>query len=128
MSPEVGTTHSFRKTFSESDVYLFGGIICDSSPWHIDEEFAKNSIFKKRLVYGMLTASMFSTVIGKFFPGYIYLSQEVSFRKPVFIGDTIEAKVVVTQVDEKGKVTLQCECINQGGNQVLTGTGLIKKL
>jgi len=128
MLPEVGSTYFFRKTLSESDVYLFGGIICDSSPWHIDEEFAKKSIFKKRLVYGMLTASLFCTIIGKFFPGYIYLSQEVIFKKPVFIGDTVEAKAVVSEADEKGKILLQCECYNQNDEKVIEGIAKIKKL
>jgi len=125
---ELGETYTFRKTFSESDVYLFGGIICDSSPWHIDEEFAKDSMFKKRLVYGMLSASLFSTVIGKFFPGYIYLSQDVKFLNPVFIGDTVKARVIVSEIDEKGNLILQCDCFNQDHNKVVTGFGKIKKL
>ena len=81
MLPEIGSSYRFRKTFSESDIYLYGGIICDSSPWHIDEVYARNSIFKKRLVYGMLTGSLFSTIIGRYFPGYIYLSQKVIFTQ-----------------------------------------------
>lgn len=125
---EIGKEYSFRKTFSESDVYLFGGIICDSSPWHIDEEFAKESMFKKRLVYGMLSASLFSTVIGKFFPGYIYLSQEVKFLKPVFIGDTIKARIIVEEIDQKGNLVLQCECFNQEHIKVVVGKGKIRKL
>ncbi len=128
MLPKIGDTYSFRKTFSESDVYLFGGIIGDSSPWHIDEVFARNSRFGKRLVYGMLTASLFSTIIGRYFPGYVYLSQDSSFRGPVFIGDTIEATVVVTEVTEKGKVTLQCRCTNEKGEEVLVGTGKVIRL
>lgn len=125
---EIKETYTFRKTFSESDVYMFGGIICDSSPWHIDEEFAKESIFKKRLVYGMLSASLFSTVIGKYFPGYIYLDQGVKFLKPVFIGDTVQARITVDSIDEKGNLTLICDCFNQDQVHVLEGIGKIRKL
>jgi len=128
MLPEIGSTYSFRKTFSESDVYLYGGIICDSSPWHIDEIYAKNSIFKKRLVYGMLTGSLFGTIIGRYFQGYIYLSQEVTFTKPVFIGDTVELKVEILNIDERQIISLKGTCYNQDGENVLTGLAKIKQL
>ncbi|MGC9324544.1 MAG: MaoC family dehydratase [Desulfomonilia bacterium] len=128
MLPEIGTKYSFRKTFSESDVYLFGGITCDSSPWHIDEIYAANSVFKKRLVYGMLTGSLFGTIIGRYFQGYMYLGQEVTFTKPVFIGDTIEIQTVVREIDEKQRVSLQGVCYNQDGEKVLVGKAVIKKL
>jgi 3-hydroxybutyryl-CoA dehydratase len=128
MLPDIGTKYNFRKTFSESDVYLYGGIICDSSPWHIDEVYAKNTIFKKRLVYGMLTGSLFGTIIGRYFQGYIYLNQEVDFKKPVFIGDTIEIQTVVSEIDEKQRISLMGVCYNQDGEEVLTGKAIIKKL
>ncbi|MBN1827827.1 MAG: MaoC family dehydratase [Deltaproteobacteria bacterium] len=128
MNNEPGTTYRIRKTISESDVYLFGGIIGDSSSWHIDEEFVKETVFKKRLVYGMLTAGFFSTIIGRYFAGHIYLSQEVSFKKPVFIGDTIEWEAIVEKVDEKGILWLSCTARNINKEAVLTGTARIKKL
>lgn len=128
MLPEIGSRYRFRKTFSESDIYLYGGIICDSSPWHIDEIYARNSIFKKRLVYGMLTGSLFSTIIGRYFPGYIYLSQEVIFIKPVFIGDTIEILTEVSNIDEKQIISLEGTCYNQDEEKVLVGVAKIKKL
>ena len=128
MDNMIGQENTFRKTISESDVYTFGGIICESSPWHIDEVFAKGTMFKKRLVYGMLYGSFFSTIIGRYFPGHIYLSQEVHFTKPVFIGDTVEAKTVIKSVDEKGRISLDCTCTNQDGAEVLHGAAVIMKL
>lgn len=93
----------------------FYRVIGDSSPCIYDEVFARNSRFGKRLVYGMLIASLFFTIIGRRLPGFVYLSQDSSFRGSVFIGDTIEASVVITEVTEKGE-------------EVLVGTGKVIKL
>jgi len=60
----------------------------------------------------MLTGSLFSTIIGKYFPGYIYLSQEVIFSKPVFIGDTIEIRTKVSNIDDKQIISLEGTCYN----------------
>jgi 3-hydroxybutyryl-CoA dehydratase len=127
----VGDRASFTKTITESDIILYAGITGDMNPVHIDETFAKKSLFKQRIAHGMLSAGLISTVLGTRIPGpgAIYLSQRLEFRKPVFIGDTITATVEVTAVEvdnpKKQRVTLSTTCTNQDGAAVLTGEAML---
>lgn len=84
--------------------------------------------FGRRIVHGMLTASFFTTVIaGKMpGPGTIYMKQEARFLKPVYLGDTITAKVEITELMEKGKAELRTVVTNQDGIMVVDGTALVK--
>ena len=123
-SLEVGQSASFSKTVSESDVYLFAGISGDFNPVHVDEEHAKQGMFKKRIAHGILTASFISTVLGTKLPGpgAIYAKQDLKFLVPVFIGDTLTATCSVKEIiAEKKRVIMDCVVSNQDGVSVLTG-------
>ena len=87
----VGQSASFSKTITEWDVYTFAGLSGDLNPAHINEEYAKTTRFGGRIAHGMLSAGLISAVIGMQLPGpgTIYLGQELSFRAPVRIGDTV---------------------------------------
>ena len=125
---KVGQSGRFSKTLTQSDVYSFAGIVGDFNPVHINEIEAKNSIFKKQVVHGMLTASLISTVIGTIMPGpgSIYLGQNLKFVKPVFFGDTITAVVTVMAIDnEKGILELKTEEYNQRDELVIKGTAKV---
>jgi 3-hydroxybutyryl-CoA dehydratase len=103
-----GMTAVFSKTVTEADIVLFAGITGDTNPVHLDEEFAKPTLFKGRIAHGMLTAGFISAVFGTKLPGpgCIYLSQSLKFKAPVRIGDTVVARVTATAIDrEKGRVT-----------------------
>ncbi|MBL8711143.1 MAG: MaoC family dehydratase [Rhodospirillaceae bacterium] len=105
---DTGMTAVFSKTVSEADIVLFAGISGDTNPVHLDEEFAKPTMFKGRIAHGMLTAGFISAVFGTKLPGpgCIYLSQSLKFKAPVRIGDTVVARCTATAVDkEKGRVT-----------------------
>ncbi len=107
---KVGDSAKFSKTISESDVYLFAGITGDFNPAHVDEDYAKNTYFKRRIAHGMLTASFISTVIGTMLPGpgTIYMHQAVNFLAPVYIGDTITACAEISEIIlDKKKVRLK---------------------
>ena len=120
----IGETASFSKTITKADVETFGDLSGDRNPIHFDAEYAERTRFKKCISHGLLTTSLISTVIGMHLPGpgAIYLSQEVKFLKPVFIGDVVTAHAVVTAVnDEKRVLTLKTECVNQHGVPVLIG-------
>jgi 3-hydroxybutyryl-CoA dehydratase len=124
----VGETASFTKTISEYDVYAFAGITGDMNPVHIDKVAAAASRFGARVAHGMLTASLLSTTIGARLPGEgtIYRSQSLKFIKPVFIGDTITATVVVAELlTEKNRVRLLTRCTNQDGELVAEGESLV---
>ena len=123
-SLEVGQSATFSKTVSESDVYLFAGISGDFNPVHVNEEYAKEGKFKKRIVHGILTASFISTVLGTKLPGpgAIYAKQDLKFLAPVFIGDTLTATCTVKEIiAEKKRVIMDCVVSNQIGAKVLIG-------
>ena len=124
----VGQTASFTKTISESDVYLFAGITGDFNPAHVNEVYAKNTAFKTRIAHGMLSAGLISNVLGNQLPGpgTIYMQQQLNFRAPVAIGDTVTATVEVVEIlREKKRVRLKTVCTNQDGVVVLDGEALI---
>ena len=104
----VGMSAIFTKTVTEADIVLFAGVTGDTNPVHLDEEFAKPTMFKGRIAHGMLTAGFISAVLGTKLPGpgAIYLSQTLKFKAPVRIGETVVARVTATAVDqEKGRCT-----------------------
>jgi len=124
----IGDSASITKTFSDEDVRSFAEISGDKNPVHLDDKFAAQTQFKKRLVHGMLTAGLISAVLGTELPGpgSIYLSQSINFRAPVFIGDTITAMVTVVKVREgKPIVTLETICKNQNDVVVLKGEAVL---
>ncbi|HPC39056.1 MAG: MaoC family dehydratase [Spirochaetota bacterium] len=124
----LGQTESFRKTISESDVYLFAGVTGDMNPAHIDEVYANSTKFGKRIVHGLLVSSFISTVLGTKLPGpgTIYISQSLAFKAPVYIGDTIEAKVTVKEIiKEKNRVILTTEVYNQNNDLVVSGEAMV---
>jgi len=113
---KIGDKAQFQKTITETDVYLFAGISGDNNPVHLNDLEAKKSIFKERIVHGMLTASLISAVLGTKMPGpgTIYLGQNLKFIKPVKFGDTILAEVEVIEIIEtKNIVKLSTICYNQ---------------
>jgi 3-hydroxybutyryl-CoA dehydratase len=125
---KVGDTAKFSKTISESDVYLFAGITGDLNPAHVNEDYAKDTFFKTRIVHGMLSASFISTVVGTMLPGpgTIYMRQEVSFKAPVKFGDTVTAIVEVAEIiADKKQVRLKTYCINQENTTVVDGEALV---
>jgi 3-hydroxybutyryl-CoA dehydratase len=120
----LGETASFAKTITETDVYLFAGIIGDLNPLHINEEYAKQSRFGRRVVHGALTASLISSVLGMQLPGLgtILLEMKQRFRHPVYIGDTITATVeAIEKFEEKNIVVFKCTWSNQNGVVVSDG-------
>ena len=124
----LGETAEFTKTITEADIILFAGVTGDLNPAHINEEYAKNTFFKTRIAHGILQAVFISAAIGMKLPGpgTIYMKQELNFRAPVHIGDTITARVEVSQIDEeKNRVVLKTTCSNQEGEIVLDGEALV---
>lgn len=123
----VGQSAKFGKTITESDIYSFAGICGDFNSVHINKEAAKESIFGKQVAHGMLTASFISTVLGMILPGQgtIYLSQNLTFKKPVFIGDTIYAEVRILEIFSDGKARLDTIVQNQNGENVITGDAIV---
>lgn len=124
LGEEAGTS----KTISESDVYSYAGITGDFNPAHINEEYAKKTFFKTRIAHGMLLGGFISAVIGTQLPGpgTIYISQGLNFKAPVQFGDTVTAKVEVSEINqEKNRVILSTTCINQKGTILVEGKAVV---
>lgn len=121
---EVGRTAFFRKTITEADLSHFIAITGDVNPLHVDRSFAEKTFFSGRIVHGMLSASLFSTMVGMHIPGTgaIYKSQTLTFLHPVFIGDTLCAWFEITGVDrEKEEIVMNSWIENQKGDIVIKG-------
>ena len=124
----VGDTAEFEKTITETDVYLFAGITADFNPVHINAIEANKSIFRGRVVHGILTSGLISAVLGTRLPGIgtIYLSQNLKFLKPVYINDTIKATVKAKKIIiEKNIVIFETICTNQHGEIVVEGEAMV---
>ncbi|MCL2188774.1 MAG: MaoC family dehydratase [Defluviitaleaceae bacterium] len=124
----VGQSASFAKTISEADVYQFAGITGDLNPAHINEEYAKNSMFKGRIAHGMLCGSLISAVLGMQLPGpgTIYMKQDLKFLAPVYFGDTLTVVCTVKElITEKNRAVIECKVTNQDGKDIIAGEALV---
>ena len=94
----VGDTFTLKKTISNNDVFMFAEVTGDENPLHLDDEYAKKTMFGERIAHGMISAGIISGVIGMYLPGpgTTYLSQDLRFLKPVKIGDTVTVEVEVS--------------------------------
>jgi 3-hydroxybutyryl-CoA dehydratase len=128
---KVGDSASCSTTIKESDIVNYAGITGDFNPVHMNAEYAKESIFKERIAHGMLVSGFISAVVGTQLPGpnAIYLGQNLSFKAPVKIGDTVTAQVTVLEKrDEKRIIKLKTTVINQRGEIVVDGSAVTKKV
>ncbi|MDS1369865.1 GNAT family N-acetyltransferase [Aliarcobacter butzleri] len=110
---EIGMSASYSQTITDADIKAFAGISGDRNPVHLDENYAQNSKFRKRIAHGMMTASYFSSLFGTKIPGEgcVYTHQSLNFKRPVYINDTVEATVIVTDIDlEKRRVKFKTMC------------------
>ena len=125
---DVGKTYETTITITEEMVQHFAHATGDYNPIHMDEAYARGTIFKKRVAHGMLHAGLISGIVGTRFPGAgtIYLAQTLRFLKPVFIGDEITYRLQVLEYrKERNRVRLETTCINQRGETVLAGEALV---
>ncbi len=124
---EIGMTRHLSKTVTERDIELFAEVSTDHNPVHLDEAYARDTIFEGRIAHGMLTAGLISAVIGEQLPGHgsVYLAQSLKFMAPVRPGDHVRAQVTVTAIDiARRRVTLETHCA-VGDTVVLKGEALV---
>lgn len=126
---KIGDKVSLTKAFSEEEVLHFSRLSTDTNPIHLDHEFARASVFGNRIVHGMLAAGLFSALLGRELPGAgtIYLGQQLSFKKPIFIDEEVTASVEIIKIrEEKLIITLETLCINSKGEIVIEGEAVVK--
>ncbi len=110
---EVGMSATYSKTITDADITIFAGVSGDTNPVHLDDDFAAQTLFGERIAHGMLSASFISTVFGTRLPGpgCVYLSQNLRFRAPVKVGDTVEARVTIKEIlHDKKRVLFDTTC------------------
>jgi acyl dehydratase len=109
-------------------VAMFTAISGDISPIHVSEQFAQERGFNDRVVYGMLTASFYSTLVGVYLPGKYCVFQEcaVSFHKPVYVGDSLHITGKITEIHTEFKrITIKAEIRNQRNERVSKATLIV---
>ncbi|MEM6373831.1 MAG: MaoC family dehydratase [Pseudomonadota bacterium] len=124
---EMGMTRDLRKQVTDRDIELFAEVSTDHNPVHMDEDYARDTIFAGRIAHGMLTAGLISAVIGEQLPGHgtVYMGQSLKFLAPVRPGDIVHAEVTVIAIDfAKRRVQLDCVC-RVDGRKVLVGEATV---
>lgn len=126
---KIGQSCAMSRVFTQQDVKDFALLSYDMNPIHMDVEYAKTTHFGRLIVPGFLTASLFSAIIGTKFPGEgtIYLSQNMSFWKPVFPDMKVVAEVRVKEIYPlKRRVLLETCCYDENHEKLISGTALVK--
>jgi len=123
----VGQSAERKRTVTAADIEAFAAVTGDDNPVHLDEAYAATTSFGGRIAHGMLSAGYISAVLGTQLPGpgAIYVSQTLSFRRPVRIGDEVTARATVSAIDERrGRVTLSTVC-EVAGKVVAEGEAVV---
>ena len=124
---EIGMSRMLERQITQNDIVLFSHVSGDKNPVHLDEEYAQQTIFGKRIAHGMLTASLISAVIAEQLPGHgtVYLSQTLKFIRPVLPGQLVITSVIVSHIEYSNRrVKLDCKCkVNE--KVVLAGEAIV---
>lgn len=128
---KVGDEVAIRHLLTEEDVESFSHLTKDYNPLHMDEKFARNTMFRKPVVHGMLSASFISTLIGMVLPGpgALWTSQTLKFLNPAFVGDQLTIKARVKQ-KSTGTRTLVLDIVvtNTKGQSIIEGESTVRSL
>ena len=125
---QLGQTASYSKTLTEKELILFAAVSGDVNPVHLDASFAATTQFNERIAHGAWTSSLISAAIALELPGpgSVYVSQDISFRMPVKLGDTITINLEVSEkTDRREMVTIKTVAVNQHGKAIAKGTAVV---
>jgi acyl dehydratase len=127
---QIADTATCEWLVTSEMIDAFAAFSFDDNPLHVDEEFAKGLGFEGRVAHGMVAMSAISRLIGTKLPGpgSLWMSQEVHFAAPVYVSDTIQAKVTVQNISKSARVvSLSTEAINKQTKLViLRGTAKVR--
>lgn len=128
MKPDIGQTATIEKILDKQTVEAFASVSEDYNPIHLDEGFAKTTQFERPIVHGMLASSLISGLLASKVPGAgsIYLGQSLKFVRPIFVGETVTAKVEVTSVrDDKPIAVISTQVLNANGDVAVDGEATV---
>ena len=122
---EIGLEESFEVKIDTSKMDKFLDISNDINPLHVDSNYAKKKGFPNRVVYGLLTSSFYSTLVGVYLPGKYCILQgiDIQFSKPVYIGDALKISGKVSYINEAYKqIEIKAFITNQNNEKVSKAT------
>jgi acyl dehydratase len=122
----IGDVIEEEFSFSQEQVNRFAELTGDDNPIHHDPEFASNTVFKKPIIHGFLSSSIFSKILGISMPGKgtIYLKQEMNFRKAMYVGETYTCIVEIRDI-AGSKYTLDTKILNDKKEPVVEGYAIV---
>ena len=123
-----GDTHHLKRHITQEDVVRFSNVTGDTNPAHLDAHYAATTRFKKPIVHGLFLGSLISTIFGTVSPGEgaIYCQQSLAFLKPVYVGETVVAQVILERVDvEKNRAYYRTEILNEAGEIAMQGEAIL---
>lgn len=120
---EVGQIATYSKTVEERDILLFAAVSGDHNPVHLDAEYAATTMFKERIAHGMFSGALISAAVACTLPGpgTIYVSQQMTFQKPVKLGDTLTVRLEILEKRAKYRVLIATRVFNQNDELVVDG-------
>ena len=125
---QPGESASLERTVTRRDIELYAAVSGDANPTHLDEAFARQAKMPGVVAHGMLTAGLISSLLGNRLPGAgtVYVAQDLRFAAPVHAGDHIRVTITVREKQAQGRLVIfDCDCTNQDGVAVLTGTATV---
>ncbi|MDX1399168.1 MAG: MaoC/PaaZ C-terminal domain-containing protein [Oceanospirillum sp.] len=124
---QVGDTATLERALTEKELVLFAAVSGDVNPVHLDAEFAKSTMFGEQIAHGMWSGSLISAALATVLPGpgTIYLGQELSFRRPVKLADTLTVTLTVKEKLSKNRVVIDTLVTNQNDEKVVVGTATV---
>ncbi|MGD0342721.1 MAG: MaoC family dehydratase [Bacteroidales bacterium] len=127
MEIKIGDRYEKIFIIDEEMINKFSSSTGDANQIHLDDNYAKNRGFKKRIVQGFLVGSLISTVLGNYFPGNgtIYMSQLIRFRQPVYIYDQVKVIIEAVEITKNNWLKLKTTCKNQFGNLIIDGEAIV---
>jgi 3-hydroxybutyryl-CoA dehydratase len=122
-----GLKLTYERVVTAEDIDLFAKVSGDYNPVHVNEDYAKKTLFKGRIAHGALSQAFLSTTMAKLPGVVIFMSQTLKFVSPVRIGDTITSIAEVTSTRrDKGIVNMKNTCVNQRGETVVEGEASVR--
>jgi acyl dehydratase len=126
----IGTKYFHEFSFSQANVIAFANLTGDHNPIHLEEAYAANSIFKKCIIHGHLSSSVFTRFLGMEKPGgpgSIYMKQVTEYLRPMFVDVNYQVVFEVMEIDPAKHIAqISTQIVNlETGKVTIRGTGTL---